>query len=137
MPTNQDQLPASVHVRKSCVAKSTEKQASMYPKASAEKYDMMSPNSQACVIACAEGVTKVLKGRMATREATAKKRLFNQQQPGTSEQHGAQPKKPRAPGCNNKGQPKTPKKEETLAHSDPDRDGSEAAKSIPAFSPHA
>ena len=65
-----DQLPASIHLRKGGAAKSTEKQASMYPKASAEKYDMMSPNSQACVIACAEGVTKVLKVRMATREAT-------------------------------------------------------------------
>ena len=97
MATNPNQLPPSVLVRKSCVAKSTERQASMYPKASAEKYDMMSPNSQASVIACAEAVTKVLKGRMATRAVTAQKRLFNGQQPGTSEQHGAQPKKPRVP----------------------------------------
>ena len=46
MPKKPDQLPASIHLRKGCAAKSTEKQASMYPKASAEKYDMMSPNSR-------------------------------------------------------------------------------------------
>ena len=90
MSKKPDQLPASIHLRKGCAAKSTEKQPSMYPKASAEKYDMMSPNSQACVIAAAEGVTKVLKSRMATREANAKnakKRLFPNAQPGTNEQH--------------------------------------------------
>ena len=40
MATNPNQLPPSVHCRKGCVAKSTERQASIwYPKASADKYD--------------------------------------------------------------------------------------------------
>lgn len=50
-------LPSPKIVRKSHVAKSTAKSPSMYPKASASKYDTLSPNSQAGVVAEADGVS--------------------------------------------------------------------------------
>ena len=132
-PKHQSKLPSPKHIRKSHVAKSTAKSPSMYPKASASKYDTMSPSSQAHVVAEADGVTKYLKERAKRHEAVAAAKLFGQQ-PGSSEQHTGSPAKKKKK--NNKGKVVSPYSPDCgLSPTNPGRDGLKKSKAILAFSP--
>ena len=116
-------LPSPKIVRKSHVAKSTAKSPSMYPKASASKYDTLSPNSQAGVVAEADGVSTYLKTRAKHHKGMAVARLFGQQ-PGSSEQHTGSPTKKKKK--NNKGEvvsPDSPDCSPTAACRPPTQDG--------------
>jgi len=127
-------LPSPKIVRKSHVAKSTAKSPSMYPKASASKYDTLSPNSQAGVVAEADGVSTYLKTRAKHHKGMAVARLFGQQ-PGSSEQHTGSPTKKKKKK-NNKGEVVSPGSPDCgLSPTNPGRDGLRKSKGVIAYSP--
>ena len=107
----------------------------MYPKASASMYDTLSPQSQAVVVAEADGVSNYLKGRAKHDEAMAAAKLFGQQ-PGSSEQHTGSPAKKKKNNNNNKGKVVSPYSPDCgLSPTNPGRDGLKKSKAILAFSP--
>ena len=127
-------LPSPKLIRKAHVAKSTAKSPSMYPKASASMYDTLSPQSQAVVVAEADGVSNYLKGRAKHDEAMAAAKLFGQQ-PGSSEQHTGPPTKKKN---NNKGKVVSPDSPDcNLSPTNPGRDGSRKSKRMLAYSPES
>lgn len=86
MPKHMKKLPSPKVIRKSCVAKSTAKKPSMYPKAPEEEYANLSPNSQARIRAEGQKVQNYLVEEAKRAEAVAKVKLLGQQ-PGSSTQH--------------------------------------------------
>ena len=71
MPKHMKKLPSPKVIRKSCVAKSTAKKPSMYPKAPEEEYANLSPNSQARIRAEGQKVQNYLVEEAKRAEAVA------------------------------------------------------------------
>ena len=134
MPKHMKKLPSPKVIRKSCVAKSTAKKPSMYPKAPEEEYANLSPNSQARIRAEGQKVQNYLVEEAKRAEAVAKVKLLGQQ-PGSSTQHTGSPKKKRK---NNKGHDVSPyaSSPEDAWLSPSKCDGSIKPKRMLAYSPN-